>query len=136
MEPPALTGALRYAPAGPRGIRVLVVEDNRDSAGLVQHLLYHWGYEVELAFNAEEGLSAAKRLHPHVVLCAMRLPDGNGLELAAALRSDPKTARARMIAVSARGADDERRRALEAGFDLHLVKPVDAEVLLQKIGNG
>jgi CheY-like chemotaxis protein len=70
---------------------------------------------------------------PDVVLCDIGLPDSNGFVVAAALRKDPETATARLIAVTAYGADEDRRRAKAVGFDLHLVKPVDPEVLLDKL---
>jgi CheY-like chemotaxis protein len=133
MEPPALTGETNYEPSGQRGIRVLVVEDNRDSAESLRQLLYHSGYEVAVAFTGQDGLRAAKRLKPDVVLCDIGLPDSNGFVVASALREDPDTCAARLIAVTAYGQDEDRRRAREAGFDLHLVKPVDPSVLLQRL---
>lgn len=135
MEPPALTGELNYEPSGKRGLRVLVVEDNRDAAESLRQLLYLSGYEVAIAYTGQEGLRAAKRLRPHVVLCDIGLPDGNGFVVASALREDPDTASARLIAVTAYGQDEDRRRAREAGFDLHLVKPVDPQVLLERLAN-
>jgi CheY-like chemotaxis protein len=133
MEPPALSAELREAPPGDRGIRVLVVEDNHDSAESLRRLLYHYGYEVAVAYTGQEGLRAAKRMRPNVVLCDIGLPDSNGFVVAAALRKDPQTCDARLIAVTAYGQEEDRRRALEAGFDLHLVKPVDPEVLLRRL---
>jgi CheY-like chemotaxis protein len=133
MEPPALSAELREAPPGDRGIRVLVVEDNHDSAESLRRLLYHYGYEVAVAHTGQEGLRAAKRMRPDVVLCDIGLPDSNGFVVAAALRDDPQTCDARLIAVTAYGQDEDRRRAREAGFDLHLVKPVDPEVLLRRL---
>jgi CheY-like chemotaxis protein len=133
LEPPALTGETNYESSGPRGIRVLVVEDNRDSAESLRQLLYHSGYEVAIAFTGQDGLRAAKRMKPDVVLCDIGLPDSNGFVVASALREDPDTCAARLIAVTAYGQDEDRRRAREAGFDLHLVKPVDPAVLLEKL---
>lgn len=117
----------------PRGVKVLVVEDNRDSAESLRKLLYYSGYEVAVAFTGKEGLHTAKRMRPDVVLCDIGLPDSNGFVVAAALREEPETSGARLIAVTAYGEDEDRRRALAAGFDLHLVKPVDPEVLLRKL---
>lgn len=134
MEPPALsTAAGALGSADRRGIRVLVVEDNRDAAESLRLLLYHSGYEVAVAFNGHDGLRAAKRMRPDVVLCDIGLPDSNGFVVASALREDPETAAARLIAVTAYGKDEDRRRAREAGFDLHLVKPVDPAVLLSRL---
>jgi CheY-like chemotaxis protein len=135
VEPPALSARVRRGPAGERGIRVLVVEDNEDAAESLRQLLYHCGYEVAVAYTGQEGLRAAQRMRPDVVLCDIGLPDSNGFVVAAALRNDPGTCSARLIAVTAYGQDEDRRRAREAGFDLHLVKPVDPEVLLSKLAN-
>jgi CheY-like chemotaxis protein len=133
MEPPALTGERIHETSAQRGIRVLVVEDNRDSAESLRQLLYHSGYEVAVAYTGQDGLRAAKRMKPDVVLCDIGLPDSNGFVVANALREDPQTCGARLIAVTAYGQDEDRRRAREAGFDLHLVKPVDPEVLLRRL---
>lgn len=135
IEPPALTREPRAEAAAQRGVRVLVVEDNRDSAESLRRLLYHSGYEVAVEYTGEDGLLAAKRMKPDVVLCDIGLPDCNGFVVASALREDPQTSAARLIAVTAYGQDEDRRRAREAGFDLHLVKPVDPQVLLAKLAN-
>jgi CheY-like chemotaxis protein len=134
MEPPALSAEAHYQPMGQRGIRVLVVEDNRDSADTLRQLLYSSGYEVAVAYTGHDGLRAAKRMKPEIILCDIGLPDTNGFVVASALREDPQTCGARLIAVTAYGRDEDRRRAREAGFDLHLVKPVDPGVLLNKVG--
>jgi CheY-like chemotaxis protein len=110
-----------------------VVEDNRDSAESLRQLLYLSGYEVAVAYNGQDGLRAAKRMKPEVILCDIGLPDTTGFIVASALREDPQTCGARLIAVTAYGRDEDRRRAREAGFDLHLVKPVDPAVLLNKV---
>ena len=132
-EPRALT-ADDY-PAAPRSksLKILVVEDNRDAAESLRRLLYLAGYEVSLAYTGEDGVRTAKLLQPDVVLCDIGLPDSNGFVVASTLRNDPETAGARLIAVTAYGADEDRRRAKAVGFDLHLVKPVDPEVLLDRL---
>jgi CheY-like chemotaxis protein len=131
LEPPALTGDTDYKHSGQR-LRVLVVEDNRDSAETLRQLLYHSGYEVAVAFTGQDGLRAAKRMNPHVVLCDIGLPDTNGFVVASTLRREAGPG-LRLIAVTAYGQEEDRRRALDAGFDLHLVKPVDPVVLLKRL---
>jgi CheY-like chemotaxis protein len=133
MEPPALTVESSYSTSGQRGVRVLVIEDNRDSAESLRRLLYHSGYEVAVAFTGQAGLRVAKMMRPEVILCDIGLPDSNGFIVAQALREEPETMAARLIAVTAYGQDEDRRRAVEAGFDLHLVKPVDPQMLLAKL---
>ncbi|HEX6320728.1 MAG TPA: response regulator, partial [Burkholderiales bacterium] len=132
-EPRALTVEDFPASHAKRNVRVLVVEDNRDAAESLRRLLQLSGYEVSLAYTGQEGLRAAKQLHPDVILCDIGLPDSNGFVVAGALRGDPDTAGVRLIAVTAYGADEDRRRARAVGFDLHLVKPVDPDVLLEKL---
>src|SRR5262245_16394914 len=82
----------------------------------------HW---VEVAHTGTAGLEAARRLQPDVVLSDLGLPEMDGYELATTLRRDPVTARARLIAISGYGPHEDRRQSLQAGFDLHLTKPVD-----------
>jgi len=86
-----------------------------------------------LAYSGREGLEAAQRTRPDIVLCDIGLPDTDGYEVAAALRTDPATAQARLIAVTAYGGEQDKRRSREAGFHLHLVKPVKPESLLQEL---
>lgn len=124
-EPPAL--------AAGRNMRVLVVEDNRDSAETLQKLLELCGYSVTVAYNSKEGLEAAARTPPDIVLCDIHLPDSDGYAFAEALRGNPKTARARLIAVTGYGGAQDRKRSREAGFQLHLVKPVKPENLLEQL---
>jgi CheY-like chemotaxis protein len=115
----------------PKHLRVLVVEDNRDSAETLQRLLEICGYAVTVASTAMEGLEAAKRMRPDVVLCDIGLPDTDGFALAEALHANPVTATARLIAVTAYGKDEDKERAKSAGFELHLVKPVFPGTILR-----
>jgi len=115
----------------PKHLRVLVVEDNRDSAESLKRLLEICGYTVTVAESAIEGLDAAKRLRPDVVLCDIGLPDADGFSLAEALRKHPNTSAARLIAVTAYGKEEDKERSRNAGFALHLVKPVSPGTILQ-----
>ncbi|MFL6200797.1 MAG: MEDS domain-containing protein [Thermoanaerobaculia bacterium] len=105
--------------------RILVVEDNEDAAATLRDFLELSGHEVELASSGSDGVQAAREFHPEVVLCDLGLPGMDGYEVAAALRSDPETASAKLIAVTGYGREEDRRKSKEAGFDLHLTKPVD-----------
>lgn len=114
-------------------LRVLVVEDNRDSAESLRMLLELYGYEVTVAYSGPEGVKAAEEWHPNVVLCDIGLPGLDGYAVARQLRRNPATAKTRIIAVTGYGADDDRYRSREAGFDRHMVKPVDPEALHQAL---
>ena len=110
-------------------LRVLIVEDNRDAADTLCELLELSGYRVEVAYSGTLGVEAARQFVPDVVLCDLGLPGLDGYDVARRLREDPATAGARLIAISGYGQADDRQRSMEAGFDLHLTKPVDpAEV--------
>ncbi len=131
-EPPALSSAPAVAEqtGGPR--RVLIVEDNEAAAESLRVLLELLGHEVRVASTGPEGLAVAHSWLPEVVLCDIGLPGGlDGFAVAAALRRDPATAKARLIAVTGYGSEQDRERARQAGFDHHLTKPAEPEVLLR-----
>src|SRR5207247_1495512 len=111
------------APAGP--LRVLIVEDNRDAAETLRDLLELSGHTVEVAHTGISGVAAAQQFQPQVVLCDLGLPGMDGYQVAAELRRNPTTANARLIALSGYGLEEDMRRSVEAGFNLHLTKPVE-----------
>jgi CheY-like chemotaxis protein len=113
-----------------KDLRVLVVEDNPDTAESLRCLLALCGYQVMIAHTAMEGVCTARKVQPHIVLCDIGLPDADGYVVASLLRQSGETTRARLIAVTAHGEPRDRRRALAAGFDQHLVKPVAPKALL------
>jgi signal transduction histidine kinase len=123
------TDAAGEAPARPAAyggpIRILVVEDNRDAAETLRDLLELSGCSVEVAYSGQTGVAAARRFQPEVVLCDLGLPGMDGYQVAAALRQDPILTNTRLIAISGYGQEEDQRRSREAGFDLHLTKPVD-----------
>lgn len=136
-EPPALSDRpVTPRPAATR-LRVLVVEDNRDAADSLRMLLEAYGYLVDVAYTGPDGLRAAERHPPEVVICDIGLPGLDGYGVAAALRRNPTTAAARLIALTGYGQEEDKRRAKEAGFDEHLTKPADPaalESLLTAVG--
>jgi CheY-like chemotaxis protein len=129
-ELPALTEGARPAPPKKHPLQILVVEDNEDAAESLRLFLEFYGYEVSLAYTGPDGVEAAKAVRPDVVLCDIGLPGMDGFQVASTLRRTPETAAVRLIAVTGYGQEEDRRRALEAGFDVHLVKPVDPQKLL------
>jgi CheY-like chemotaxis protein len=115
-----------------RTVRILIVEDNRDAAHMLAQFLRLSGYVVTVAYSSGEGLEAARKTPPDVVLLDLGLPDADGYAFADALRLNPETAHARLIAVTARNSEQDKRRSRDAGFHLHMVKPVRPESLLQE----
>ncbi len=113
--------------------RVLVVEDNQDNAESLRLLLEFFGYEVAVAATGPDGVRLARAGRPDVVLCDIGLPGLDGFGVAAALRQDPATAGAYLVAVTGYGSEPVRRRCREVGFDRYFTKPVDPDVLIQLI---
>jgi signal transduction histidine kinase/CheY-like chemotaxis protein len=122
--------------AAPEARRVLVVEDHLDTSETLRDLLELSGFEVQIAGSGAEGVAAARQFHPDVVLCDLGLPGMNGYEVASTLRRDPATAAARLIALTGYGGEEDRRRSHEAGFDIHLTKPVDPGLLRRLLSAG
>lgn len=106
-------------------MRVLIVEDNRDTARTLQLVLRRYGHDVEVAHTGRAGVTAARAWQPDVLLCDLGLPEMDGFEVAAALRQDPITAGVRLIAITGYGRPEDRQRSREVGFELHMTKPVD-----------
>jgi CheY-like chemotaxis protein len=114
-----------------RRLRVLVIEDNRATADTLRVLFDLRGHEVRVAYDGPTGVDAAREWPPDVVLCDIGLPGLDGYGVAAALLDQPATHRPHLIAVTAYGSEEARRRSEQVGFEKHLVKPVDPEVLLE-----
>ena len=110
---------------------VLITDDNRDAADSLSRLLRAWGYRTWVAYDGEGALSAATAHRPRVVLLDIGLGGMTGYDVARQLRADPGQNGVRIIALTGFGQEEDRRRSKEAGFDAHLVKPVDPEKLQQ-----
>jgi PAS domain S-box-containing protein len=115
---------------GPR--RILIVDDNVDAAISLQILLNSLGHETAVAHGGMEALATARNFKPDVVLLDIGLPDIDGYDVARRLRSQKAHAHVRIVAVTGWGGD-AKQKALEAGFDLHLVKPIDSAALAQAL---
>lgn len=109
--------------------RVLVVDDDRDNADTLARLLQRLGHVVATAHDGVEALTAAESFRPDAIVLDVSLPDGDGLELACRIRAAPWGRDVLLIAYTGWGHPDARRRSREAGFDHHLVKPVDVAQL-------
>jgi len=117
-------------PRRPR-LRILIVDDIADVADVLKMLLDLEGFETLVAYSGRTALENAMEFRPDVVICDIGLPEMDGNEIARRLRADPKVASATLIALTGWGAEGELRRTRESGFDFHLVKPVDANALLE-----
>ncbi len=109
--------------------RILIIEDYPDTAETTKLLLALAGYEVQTARSGAEGLDAARAFRPRAVLCDIAMPGMNGYEVARALRQESALCPLYLIAVTGYGREEDQRAAIAAGFDLHLTKPVDVEML-------
>lgn len=123
-------------PAGSARSRVLVVEDNRDGLETLLALLDMLGYETAGAADGREAVEVARRFKPQVVLLDLGLPVMDGIEVARALRGDAQLAGVYIAALTGWGADADRRRTAQAGFDAHLTKPVELEALEAVLAQG
>ena len=132
-EDDELAAAVQTAPADSGWRRVLLIEDNADVATTHRELLLRSGHEVEVAASGLAGVEAALISPPDLVLCDIGLPDIDGFEVARRLRSDPRTAALPLVAVSGYGRPEDRHRARQAGFDEHLVKPLNGATLAQSL---
>jgi PAS domain S-box-containing protein len=115
------------------GHRVLVVDDNRDAASTIGRFLSEVGYEVQIAGDASQALSAALAGRPHVAVIDIGLPVMDGYMLGRELRARMGGAVPELIALTGYGQEQDQRRSAEAGFAAHLVKPVDAERLTRMV---
>jgi CheY-like chemotaxis protein len=118
------------APGADRtALRVLVVDDNRDSADSLAVLLEMKGHEARVAYDGESALATAKIYLPQLVLTDLAMPNVDGFGLLRELRSNPMLSLTRIVAMSGFGQSSDREQSLAAGFDAHLVKPLEMSVL-------
>jgi two-component system CheB/CheR fusion protein len=117
----------------PFSLRVLVVEDDPDSAQTLALLLKLWGYEVAVAYDGPDALDAALTFQPDVVFLDLALPRMDGYEVARQIRRLPVVARVLLIAITGCGHEADVRRCKEAGIDCHFLKPVEPAVLRESL---
>ena len=115
--------------------RILVVDDLAASAETLMTLLEMEGFEVKVAHEGHAALDLAREFKPHVVLLDIGLPGMNGFEVALGLRAQPESRDALLIALTGYGEAESRTRSAQAGFDFHMVKPADVNLLLSMIAD-
>jgi two-component system cell cycle response regulator DivK len=114
-------------------IRVLLVEDNPDNYEIFRTILEHFGFVVHHAWTAEEGLEMVSRVAPRVILMDIGLPGMDGVSATRILKSNPATAGIPVLAITAHALTEDRNRALEAGFDAYLTKPIEPKEVVAEV---
>lgn len=112
-----------------QGLRVLVVDDNRDAANTLNVLLNLWGYDCRVSYDGFNALETARDYRPDCLLLDINMPGMDGCTVARRLRQEPDLAQVKLIALTAYSDETHTRRIQEAGFDHHVVKPADIEEL-------
>jgi PAS domain S-box-containing protein len=130
--PPALAPPVRPVA---RKRRILIADDMRDSADSMAVLLEELGHEVHTVYNGEDAISAAETFCPDVVLLDIGMPQLNGFDVCRRIRELAAGRDLCLVAVTGWGQEDDRRRSREAGFDHHLVKPVDPDALVSLLAS-
>ncbi len=118
------------APAEP-ACRVLVVDDNVDAAAMLGSLLRRHGHQARIANGGQQALDALESFHPEVVLLDIGMPGMNGLEVAQRMHESGANPRPFIVAVTGWGSAEDKQRSQDAGFDMHLVKPVEESEVLE-----
>jgi CheY-like chemotaxis protein len=126
-------GSVATASAAKASYRVLVVDDNVDSARMIGTLLELEGHAVRIAHNAEGALALTRDFAPDAAVLDIGLPGIDGYELANRLRAETRSRSLRLIALTGWGQDSDRLRAQQAGFDVHLTKPAGVRAVLQAL---
>jgi signal transduction histidine kinase/CheY-like chemotaxis protein len=135
-SPPAAEAASDGLTNGrPEVGRILIVDDNIDAAQSLSEFLEMSGHQTRLAQTGQEAIHTARAFRPAIVLLDIGLPGMNGYEVALQLRREPNLSRATLVAVTGWGTSEDKRRALEAGFDYHLTKPVVTEAIEKLIAD-
>jgi two-component system, sensor histidine kinase len=116
-----------------RPLSILLIDDNEDIRELMSALLRRWGHDVQVAPDGEEGCELALRGQPDVAFVDIGLPGMDGYGVAARLRTERRRDQLRLVAMTGFGQESDKRRALDAGFDLHIVKPASVEALQQAL---
>jgi CheY-like chemotaxis protein len=114
-------------------LEILIIEDNEDYAEGLQTYFELCGHNAVVALTGTEGVSAAFRSAPDAIVCDIGLPWMDGFEVARTLRRNPPTAKTFLVAVTGYGSESDRAESAAAGFDAHLLKPVDPAEMVSLI---
>jgi two-component system CheB/CheR fusion protein len=133
VAPPAAHEVSSTVPSRPR--RILIIEDNPDTASSLRIALEIEGHEVETAFDGPEGLKKVREFAPDVVLCDIGLPEMDGYQVAKAIREAPAPQRVFLVALTGYARPEDQQRAKDAGFDAHLAKPPTIEQIQKLVAH-
>jgi CheY-like chemotaxis protein len=128
---PQAVGGADEAAASKSSLRILIVDDNRDGADSLAMLLRLMGNDTRTAYDGQQGVAVAGAFRPDVMLLDIGLPKLNGYEACRRIREQAWGKKVVLIAVTGWGQEEDRRRSHAAGFDHHLVKPVDPQELIK-----
>jgi CheY-like chemotaxis protein len=129
--PPSVSGDFEPTPS----YRVLIVDDNVDAATTLAMMFGVWKHDVQVVHDGQSALEAAERYQPDIVLLDIGLPGKNGYEVAQELRRRPAFDQTLLAAITGYGQEEDRRQSEAAGFDRHLVKPVEARFLRELLSH-
>lgn len=112
---------------------ILIVEDNDSNRALVEKILSTHGYRLLIALNGREAIEIATREHPDLILMDMKLPKVDGYQATRTLNQQPETADIPIVALTAHAMDGDRQKALEAGCDGYISKPIDTRTFPEQV---
>lgn len=112
-----------------KSLKILIIDDNKDLADIMCQLISFLGYKAESSYNGKDGIAKARELQADVIICDIGLPDISGYEVAKLIRKDSIIQDTLLIALSGYAQSQDKDHSQEAGFDMHLVKPVSLETL-------
>ena len=113
--------------------RILIIEDDRDNMDLIVYMMQRQGYSVLEAYDGLEGLEIARRELPDLILLDLAMPEMDGWTVAKILKSDPATQHINIVVVTVRSLPEDRRRAMEAGVDAYVSKPMSMPQLAEAV---
>ena len=130
VDPPPLSDAAANTVEPNARLRILIVDDNLDAADSLAQILELMEHEVVTAYDGESGIEAARAFQPDIVLCDIGMPKMNGYDTARTLRSEGWSKETVLVALTGWSHEEDRRKSADAGFDHHMVKPVEVDALL------
>jgi len=116
-----------------RGVSVLIVEDHPDSRDILRQVVESFGASAAVAPDGRQALRVISWMKPDLILCDLRMPVVDGFGFIDGLRHDPNLSRTAVLAVTALGSEADIRRTWEAGFDGHVVKPIDYQTIAAQL---